>query len=406
MKGRLPIYCFNWPSNVGGADTKFVHLLLLLHRDYDVTVVPNTREQFGQVHWRRWLADLGVKAVLLEDLPQKLSGWGLSLCNGKFWGEGLGLEAHRRGLRIAWSSEMMWHHAGEIAAARLGLIEKVLYVSEVQRAALEAGYVGQASRLSPLSLSGKDGDRRDACPTAEAATSGCYESGLRWQITGNYIAPSEFPWRDRTRNRRFEEFVIGRLSRPDPAKFPPDFPESYQRLRLKNPRYRVMAWSEEMTGIFGRPVGQASRLSPLSLPGKDGDRHDARPTASRFRGRWDLLPKEAETQLDFLQALDLFVYDVRDDFTESWGRAVVEAMLTGAVPLVTGHPRHHLKHLVPQGLGGFLCSTPEDWREHAQRLQQDGALRKKISKAGRRWAKRELCDAAQHRKVWRGVFED
>ena len=53
--------------------------------------------------WRRWLAGLGVKAAFLEDLPQKLSGWGLSLCNGKFWGEGMGLEAHRRGLRIVWS---------------------------------------------------------------------------------------------------------------------------------------------------------------------------------------------------------------------------------------------------------------------------------------------------------------
>ena len=116
MKAFLPIYFFNWPSNVGGADTKFVHLLLLLHRDYDITVVPNTREQFGQVQWRRWLASLGVKAALLEDLPQELSGWGLSLCNGKFWGEGLGIEAHRRGLRIIWSSEMMWHHAGGIGS--------------------------------------------------------------------------------------------------------------------------------------------------------------------------------------------------------------------------------------------------------------------------------------------------
>ena len=55
------IYCFNWPSHVSGTDTKFVHLLRLLHRDYDITVVPNTREQFEQKKWRRWLAGLGVK---------------------------------------------------------------------------------------------------------------------------------------------------------------------------------------------------------------------------------------------------------------------------------------------------------------------------------------------------------
>ena len=32
----------------------------------------------------------------------------------------------------------MWHHDGEIAAARLGLMDKVLYVSKMHRAALEA----------------------------------------------------------------------------------------------------------------------------------------------------------------------------------------------------------------------------------------------------------------------------
>lgn len=52
MNRALPIHCFNWPSYVAGADTKFVQLLLLLRRDYDLTVAPHTREQFEQTHWR------------------------------------------------------------------------------------------------------------------------------------------------------------------------------------------------------------------------------------------------------------------------------------------------------------------------------------------------------------------
>jgi hypothetical protein len=80
-------------------------------------------------------------------------------------------------------------------------------------------------------------------------------------------------------------------------------------------------------------------------------------------------------------------------------------MLTGAMPLVTGHPRHHLRHLVPHGVGGFLCSTKAEWRAHAQRLQADGALRQKMSKAVRECAAHELCDASKHRAVWREVFE-
>ena len=85
-----------------------------LPRDYAITVGPNTREQFAQVKWRRWLPGLGVKAALPEDLPQEIAGWGWSLCNGKFWGEGPGIEADPRGLRVISPSEKMCHHAGEI----------------------------------------------------------------------------------------------------------------------------------------------------------------------------------------------------------------------------------------------------------------------------------------------------
>src|ERR1043166_1241811 len=332
MNSRPPLYLFNWPSNVGGADTKVTHLLLLLHRDFDITVVPNTREQLLQLRWRRFLKNLGVKAALLSDLPKKLRGTALSLCNGKFFTDGIACEAKCRGLRIVWSSEMMWHHPGEIAAAVSGLIDKVLYVSEVQRAALARWY-----------------------------------GNLPSAVTGNYIDPRFFPFKERWRApRRFEEFVIGRLSRPDPAKFPDDFPESYERLnetrisrigakgirvnsRNSRLRFRVMAWSEELTRVFA---------------------------AERFRGRWELLHKEAESQVEFLHSLDLFVYDLGPRFSESWGRAVVEAMLTGAVPLVTGAPRHHLRELVPYGVGGFLCTTPEEWRECAQRLREDESLRR------------------------------
>ena len=382
---------------MGGADTKLAHLLWLLHGEYDITVVPNARVQLEQAHWRAWLRELGVKAAVLEDLPRKLSGWGLSLCNGAFWGEGVGVEARRRGLKIAWSNEMMWHHPAEIAAVRLGLVDAVLYTSEVQREKLEAGFAGNP--LTPLlSHPMGEGVRR----TDEGHTFGCYSNGTRWAITGNYIAPELFPWKDRTKERQFEEFVIGRLSRPDPAKFPRDFPESYQRLRLKNPRYRVMAWSEQMAGEYGASVGTHSTASETSSEKMGTEWNRSLPV--RFHGAWDLLPALAEPTVVFLHSLDLFVYDLREDCCESWGRTVVEAMLTGAVPLVPAHPRHHLKHLVPHGVGGFLCSTKADWREHARRLQADDTLRKKMSKAAREFAADQLCNAAQHRAAWRAVF--
>ena len=361
----LKLYWFGWPSHVGGADTKLAHTLWLLQGEYDMTVVPNTREQLAQAEWREWLHGMGIKTAAWEELPAKLAGWGVSLCNGEFWGGGLGYQARARGLKIAWSNEMMWHAPGEIAAAAIGMMDKVLYTSEVQRAALEPGY-----------------------------------AKVPGVIVGNYIAPELFPWRDRSKERRFGEFVIGRLSRADPGKYPRDFPESYLRLGLKNVRYRVMAWSEQLRGIYERAAG----ILPAESGGGPAGKMPA--ARSRFRGTWDLLEALAEPTVGFLQSLDLFVYDLREDCSESWGRAVVEAMLTGAVPLVSEHPRHHLRHIVPDGVGGFLCSTNDDWREHAQRLQADDSLRKKMSKAAREFAVHELCNAAKHRAAWREVFED
>jgi glycosyltransferase involved in cell wall biosynthesis len=119
-----------------------------------------------------------------------------------------------------------------------------------------------------------------------------------------------------------------------------------------------------------------------------------------------LLHKEAESQVEFLHSLDLFVYDLGPRFSESWGRAVVEAMLTGCVPLVSGEPRHHLGELVPHGVGGFLCTTPEDWRESAQRLRKDELLRRKMSRAAREFSENELCGVRSHFQNWQKALAE
>ena len=359
---KPPLYIFNWPSNVGGADTKVTHLLLLLHGHYDITMVPNTREQLLQLGWRKFLKRLNVKAARWDDLPKKLHGVALSLCNGKFLGEGIVLQAKQRGLRVIWSSEMMWHHGPEIAAVTFGVIDKVLYVSEVQKQLLAPGY-------------GK-------CPSA---------------ITGNYIAPEMFPFSERVRAAD-APLVIGRLSRPDPAKFPADFPEFYESLegetriarrnangktirgnsrnscQAPRTKFRVMAWSDQMRDVYNH---------------------------HGFDARWDLLEKETESQADFLHSLDLFVYSLGPAFRESWGRSTVEAMLTGCVPLVPKGGGHHLENLVPHGKAGFLCSSNDEFREQVQRLRRDVALRKKLSRAARRHAENELCNHAEHLRVWK-----
>ncbi len=135
-------------------------------------------------------------------------------------------------------------------------------------------------------------------------------------MNGNYIDPAEFPFRDRTgESSAGQPLVVGRLSRPDPHKFPPDFPQFYEDLGLKNPEFRVMGWNDEMAARW---------------PGR------------RFDERWKLLAPLAEPTAQFLQGLDLFVYSLHARFRESWGRVVVEAMLTGAIPLLPAGGEQHL----------------------------------------------------------------
>ena len=251
---RPPVYLFGWPSFLGGADTKVAHLLRLLHRDFAFTVIPNDAPRLEEKVWTRELDQLGIAYTTLDRLPRRLKGAALAICNDRFFTDGIANQARDRGLRVIWSSEMMWHQQGELDAVKQGVVDKVLYTSEIQKRKLSPGY-----------------------------------GGLPSHITGNYIEPQAFPFIE----RRNPTFAIGRLSRPDPAKYPEDFPVFYECLGLGDVRFRVMAWSEDLRRKYAW---------------------------HRFDDRWDLLESEAEPQVRFLHSLDLFVYPLGHQFVESWGR--------------------------------------------------------------------------------------
>ncbi len=328
------LYYFGWPSEYGGADTKAAHLLQLLAGDLQITVIPNFPEQLNQSRWTGFLDSLGVRYTSLDQLPGNLRGVALALCNDQFFVRGLHLEAIKRGLSVVWSSEMMWHHEHEVQQIKEGTIHRLLYVSEVQRAALR------------------------------------YESfcDVPTRITGNFVDPCSFPFAvrdDRTGIR------MGRLSRAAAEKFPEDFPVFYEALEVPHARFRVMAWSRELSEKY---------------------------CWHRFDERWDLLASEAESAVSFLQSLDLFVYPLGHQFIESWGRSTVEAMLTGAIPLVP--EGHHFSELIVQGETGFMCGDFLEYQEHAQRLAREPAARCAMSLACRDHAVNSLCNADQHRAIW------
>lgn len=373
------LYWFNWPAHVGGSDTKFVHTLRLLADEYDITVIPNDAGYFENLEWLDFLRSLGVRWSLLEDLPDRLEGWAISLCNGRFFTGGMLGACVRRGLKVAWSSEMMWHFYGELEATRFGLIDKVLYVSPAQRRALEPAYrwavsaeEGPPPHFEPGGAPMPEGDGW------HGRLKGADGRELPWVMPGNYIDPELFPFRQRGFLPDGQPFTIGRVSRPDPHKFPDDFPQSYERLGLREPaRFRVLGWSGQMAGLW---------------------------PDHPFDTRWDLVPAGSVPVTQFLDSLDVMVYDLGPTFKESWGRAVVEGMLSGVVPLVPRGGGHHLDQLVPHGIGGYLCEGPEDYRRYANGLRENPALLAQLSLGAREWAVRHLCGREAHLKRWREVF--
>ncbi len=330
------VYVFGWPSDVGGADTKLAHLIRLLGRHCRLTLVPNTAEELNDHRWRSACEQWGARCCLFDQLDPHLNGTGLALCNGRFFPDRIAHRAKERGLRILWSGEMMWPHPGELDAIREGVIDQVLYVSPLQQMALQARH-----------------------------------AGVPWALTGNYVNPDEFPFRRPVSG----PFTIGRLSRPDPDKYPEDFPVFYEALGLEPCRYRVMAWDEALARKY---------------------------CWHAFGPEWELLGPAQESAPEFLSTLDLLVYPLGHRVVESWGRAVVEAMLTGCIPLVPAG--HHLEHLFTHGETGYVCRDFLEYQAHARSLQENPRRRREMARAVREHALTAHCSMEEHRKIWLELF--
>jgi len=106
---------------------------LVLSDRSQITVVPNENRHIHNKFWTKFLDKLGVKYALFEKLAAKLDGFGLALSNQCFFSKRIARRAKEKGLKIIWSSEMMWHHEGELEAVKAGIIDKVLYASEFQK---------------------------------------------------------------------------------------------------------------------------------------------------------------------------------------------------------------------------------------------------------------------------------
>ena len=330
------LYIYGPPGSIGGAATKIKDMLLLLRDDFNIYMVLPHKRSIKDKDIDAAVKESGVRVVIEKDLPKRVDGIALVICEIDIFSSGRAHRIKERGLRLYFSNEMMWTFKGEEEAVKNGLIDKVLFLSEFQAKAFRDLY-----------------------------------KGIPEAIIDNYVDPSRFAFVE----RRNERIVLGRLSRSDPVKYPEDFPVFYESLEIPEARFMVMAWND----VLNKKYAWHS-----------------------FGSSWKLLSAGAIPSDIFLQSLDMFVYSFGPFFKESWGRAVVEAMLTGAIPIVPNSC--HFGNLIVHGETGYLCSNFGEYREAAQNLFMDYGLRKRMSKYCASYARDKLCNREHHRKLWRKVL--
>src|SRR3989442_191365 len=93
-----PLFIFGVPGPVGGAATKIAHVIRLLHRDFAITVVLPSAGFLKEKDFRKQVEPFGIRGLLLKDLPKKLEGVGLAVCERDFFASGTAREAKARGL--------------------------------------------------------------------------------------------------------------------------------------------------------------------------------------------------------------------------------------------------------------------------------------------------------------------
>lgn len=331
-RGGLPLYLFSAPGTIGGASTKVAHLIRLLSNVFKITVVPPHVAFCKDKEVRRLIEPFGAGISLLKDLPGRLEGVALAVCERDLFSSGRSLEIKRRGLKLVWSNEMMWAFDGEAEAARNGIIDRVLFVSEFQAAAFAEIY-----------------------------------QGVPAFHVGNYIDPDDYAFRQ----RQNPTFTLGRLSRADPKKYPLDFPVFYEELGLGDVRYRVMAWNRDLEKQY---------------------------RWHHFGPEWELLSERREPALKFLYSLDVFLYPLGHRVKESWGRAVVEAMLTGCVPVVPAG--HQFQNFIVSGETGFICQEFSDFNAAVHELYENYPRRMTLGRRASCFARDTLCSPGDHRKKW------
>lgn len=338
------LYFFQWPSELGGADTRLKNLLQAFSESglYNLICVPNDEFRLLEEDNIKFLNKLNVNFLRWEDLPEKDDGIAISFCNFRLFSEDWRIKKIKLiGLKFIWSNDMMWRTPEEVTSIQNGLVDASIYTS----------------------------------PKHYQDTS---DSNTKRHL--EYIIPNYFHFenfKNKPSLKVNEKFTIGKHSRPDKMKFSDNFPLFYQNLNLENPKFRVMGISKEFRDYFS--------------------------WYNFENGLWDLIEPNGETINNFLSSLDCYVYNSHYKFTETQCRATIESMLLG-IPVIAPHKDNFINQIW-QGKTGFLCQTYEEVRGYAKLLEKNPDFRLEMGELARITSKRIWSNSERHLEIWGDLFK-
>lgn len=335
------IFFFQWPSDLGGADTRLKELIqcFSIENKYKLHCIPNDNPRLLEKNHTNFLDQNNVKYLSWEELPNKLEGFAISFCNFRIFSEKWRIEKIKSmGLKFIWSNDMMWRTPEEKQCIQEKLVDAVIYTSEKH-------YQDTA--------------------TIETRT-------IKEAVIPNYFYLNNYPYVERSSK---DCTIIGKHSRPDMLKFSDNFPLFYESLKIMNPKYRVMGINSQFLERF---------------------------KWFNFDNKWELLNSNQENVIKFLSSLDIYVYNSHHTFVETQCRATIEAMLTG-LPVVAPVKENFINQIW-HTKSGFLWNTYEECQQFVKILEKNPKLRKEMGKLSRTISAELWCNSNDQINKWETLF--
>lgn len=337
----IDLYFVQWISELGGADTRAKDLIKLLGetKKYNIFVIPNDDFRLEEKDNVKFIENCGAKCINWKLLPKKTNGYALAFCNFRLFEDSWRIKKIKdMGLKLIWLNDMMWRSDSEKEYLRKNMIDIHVYTSEIHRQRLSDDFSKKNIEI----------------------------------IIPNFFHEERYNFIKREIKN---EFVIGKHSRPDLAKFSDNFPLFYEHLKLEKPNYKVMGAGKEFREKF---------------------------KWFNFNDKWELFePNEIDTSL-FLSKLDCYVYNSHYTFIENQSRAIVEAALSG-LPIIAPR-KYNFPNQIWHERTGFLWDSYEECRYYVKLLEKDTDLRYKLGKNAHIFAKEIWCDKKNQIQLWEKIL--